>query len=127
MSTAPITMPTNLQSKMKNIGFSHENDPTAASFQTDTGPDKLRQRTTKRKDTYRCPVQLTDSEMDDLLEFFDTTTRGGTDPFNFTNPRDGVEGVYQFRNASLPTYNNETPGPAGTKTYTFTLILRKIL
>lgn len=120
-------MPTDLQAKMKNVGFSHEDDPTAAAFKTDTGPEKLRQRTTKLREVYRSPVQLTDDEMDDFLTFFRETANGGTSPFNFTNPRDGVEGVYQFRNASLPTYNNETPGPDGMKTYTFTLILERVL
>jgi len=126
MSTAPITMPTDLQAKMKNIGFGHEDDPTVAVFQTDTGPKKLRQRTTKAREIYHCPVQLTDAEMDDLKEFFYETAKGGTSPFNFTNPRDGVEGVYQFQNGRLPTYVNETPGPSGYKTYTFSLSLERI-
>lgn len=123
MSTAPITMPVGLQAKCKNVGFSHEDRPTAAAFETDAGPDKLRQRTTRPKRYYRSPIQLTDSEYDDFLEFFEVTCEGGTKPFNFTDPRDGVEKVFVFRNASLPTMNNETPGPLGSKTYVGTLIL----
>lgn len=126
MGDAPITMPVNLQAKMKNIGFANDEDPTVAVFQTDTGPDKLRQRITKQRLIYSCPVQLTDDEMDDFLEFFNDTANGGTSPFNFTNPRDNVEGVYQFQNGKMPKYDNETPGADGYKTYTFTLILKRL-
>lgn len=123
MSTAPITMPTDLQALCKNIGFSHEDRVTAAAFETDTGPDKLRMRTTRPKRYYRSPIQLNDDQRDDFEEFFEVTCEGGTKPFNFTDPRDGIEKVVVFRNASMPTFNNETPGPLGSKTYTATLIL----
>lgn len=126
MSTAPITMPVELQKKCKNVGFSFEDRATAAAFETDAGPDKLRQRTTRPKRYYRSPIQLTDDEYEDFEEFFQVTCQGGTKPFNFTDPRDGIEKVMVFRNASFPTFNNETPGPVGSKTHVATLILEVV-
>lgn len=125
MPTPSVTFPASLDTKFKNIGFSIDTEPNHVVFIPDSGPVNVRRRGTKRRIIYRAPVQLNGTDLATYKTFLDNI-KDGSDPFYFTDPQTGVQGVWALRNGSIPVEKNETAGATTNKTYTFSIVFEKL-
>ena len=71
--------------------------------QMDQGPAKLRRRTTAAVRLFQVGFMLSQSQIDDLENFYLTTLVGGALSFDFTHPRTGATVTCRF--ASPPEYS----------------------
>lgn len=73
--------------------------------QTDTGPAKVRLRSSAMARPLKGSMIMTGAQVATLRTFVDTTLLGGTLPFNFTDPIDGSTVLARFAE-SLPTWSS---------------------
>lgn len=89
----PGTLPQALQIN----GFSEAPPDVAIGSQPDIGPAKLRRRSSTGPRPVRGNVTLTSSQVDTLLDFYETDLLGGTLRFSWTKPRDAMTAAeYRF-------------------------------
>ena len=71
------------------------------------GPPKVRRRHTANARPFSASVVLIKTELATFDEFYNTTLKGGTLRFNYTNPRTGDSDEWLF--AGVPKYTNIGP------------------
>lgn len=71
--------------------------------QTDTGPGKVRRRSTAMPYSITGQMILTRTQLATLQTFISTTLAGGTLPFNFPHPNGGASTLVRFGD-SLPSW-----------------------
>lgn len=91
-----IYWPSTLQSVVNEQGFTMKFGDTTIRSSNDTGPQKVRRRSTRPIDFITCSVNLTTEEFATFYTFFNTTTNGGVTPFLFNHPITGVESSFRF-------------------------------
>jgi hypothetical protein len=87
-------------------GFSSGNADGRLSTNMDTGPAKMRRRTSASIRPLAATIQCTGAQLATLRTFVDTTLLGGSLPFTFPAPEDGSSLLVRFSDQGLPTWNN---------------------
>lgn len=98
----PVTLP----QKMEVSGTSSGSADGRLRAKVDTGPAKVRRRTTASIRPLACRMICTDAQLADLRTFVDTTTAGGSLPFTFPPPEGGSDLLVRFDEQGLPTWTN---------------------
>lgn len=97
----PIVWPVALPD-LPLMGWGETFAETRVRTQTDTGPAKVRQRSTAGVRNLSLPFALTESQMGTLDTFFHTDTAGGSLRFEWEHPRTGV--TYEMRFLDPPQF-----------------------
>jgi len=79
----------------------------------DTGPPKVRMRTSAGSYILQCEFLMTGTQLAAFMTFWETTTYGGTLSFEWTHPRTGA--VENMRFASPPQWSQVKGGAAGVQ------------
>lgn len=98
MATWPSSLPSQFE-----VGAALEQQNPFIRSPMELGPAKQRRRFTATSRFYSGTMLLTKDQRDDLVEFFDTTTNGGADGFDFEDPEDF--GTVTARFLSVPSYS----------------------
>lgn len=109
MATWPATLPPPLSQSFRET-------PPDGSLRTqmDKGPAKVRRRSTAMTRQIAFEMALDQDQLDDLDDFFTTTTYSGSDEFTFTHPR--TSEVVSARFTSPPNYTDLNNGDYYTAT-----------
>jgi hypothetical protein len=78
-------------------GFRETLPDTVLRSPMDQGPAKLRRRTTAGTGALSLTYLLTRTEVDTLMDFFNSTLAGGALSFDFTHPVSGADLSCRFR------------------------------
>jgi hypothetical protein len=106
MASWPSSLPAQFE-----VGATLEQQSPFVRSPMDTGPTKQRRRFTATSRFYNGTMLLTKDQRDDLVEFFDTTTNGGADAFDFEDPEDF--GTVSARFLAPPSYTGLVGGSGG--------------
>jgi hypothetical protein len=79
----------------------------------DTGPPKVRMRTSAGLYKMQCEFLMTGTQLATFIEFWETTTYGGTEPFEWTHPR--TDAVENMRFASPPQWSQVRGGASAAQ------------
>lgn len=94
------TFPASLQDAFTRGSFQRVPGNNLIFSETDTGPSKVRRRTTLRKDTIQGSILLKDNdEYSDFQTFVTTTLQDGVLSFNFSDPITGDPIEVRFKEA----------------------------
>lgn len=91
------------------LAWSEKFQALALRSPTDTGPAKLRRRTTSGPRKIQVPFALTEAQAAVLDTFYHTTTANGVLRFEWTHPRTGVPNL-EFRFLDAPELIEEHRG-----------------
>ena len=103
----PIVWPVALPD-LPLMSWSESFAETRIRTETDTGPAKVRRRSTAGVRNLSLPFALTEAEMATLDTFFHTTTAGGSLRFEWQHPRTGV--TYEMRFLDAPQFTETDRG-----------------
>ena len=92
--------PTDLPSPLLG-GYSESPPNMVIASSTDTGPGKVRLRTTAGVRPLQWSFILTAAQVASLDTFFITTIKGGSLSFTATDPRTSVSGTYRMKGYDL--------------------------
>jgi hypothetical protein len=96
--------PLTLQQRLESDGFSIEKGETVIRSEMDVGPVKVRRRSTRPIDMVSASILLTAVQYAAFETFYNTTTNGGTTPFDWVHPITEAAAVFRFSKA--PQYQN---------------------
>lgn len=96
MATWPVSLP---QAPLL-AGFQFAPQPNVIAFGTEVGPGKTRRRSTARVRTMPFSMHVTDAQLEDFTDFFETDLSDGALAFDLTDPVTGLTGSFQFDPAS---------------------------
>ncbi len=97
----PITLPTNPLSD----GYSETLDDNTIRTKMETGPDKIRRRSTASSRKIGVAYLLSKTQTATLDDFYLNTLESGSLGFNYTHPRTGVLETARF--ISVPEYRSQ--------------------
>lgn len=98
------TWPASLPQKPLPDGYQEDEPAVLLRTQMDAGPPKVRQRFTAGVQPFQTTFDMTGSQIETLKQFFRTTIKYGSLPFDWTHPRTGAPAV--FRIVQPPSYRN---------------------
>lgn len=107
---AAQTWPSGLPDYVLQDGYSEQPPDLRVRTQMDVGTPKMRRRATAAPTPIDCRIELTESELETLETFYDTTLVAGTLRFDWVHPRTQDNAEIRFR--ERPTYT-----PLGGKNY----------
>lgn len=96
MPTWPVDLPSPSLS-----GYSESPPKMIIASSTDTGPGKVRLRTTAGVRPLQWSFILSAAQVTSLDTFFITTIKGGSLSFTHTDPRTGTSGTYRMKGYDL--------------------------
>jgi len=99
MPTWPVTLP----QKFSADGYDESAPDNVIRSKPDTGPDKIRRRTTANIRPYKTTLRMTGAQVDTLDAFYVTTLLSGSLAFDWQEPRSGS--TKSFRFVSAPKYS----------------------
>lgn len=85
-----------LQEYINEDNFSYNMADTTISSNMDTGPRKVRRRSTRPINRMTGSINLTVDEFNDFYFYFNTTLNGGVTPFEVDHPITGILTVFRF-------------------------------
>lgn len=108
MPTTP--WPASLPQRPQADDFSETPPNLLVRSTTDTGPAKVRRRTTAGVTKMRASFRLTAAQLDAFRSFYAVDIEHGALPFSWTHPVTGAAGTYRI--AQPPTYAAVAAGVA---------------
>ena len=93
--------PATLPQKFNEEGYSEGMGKNLIRSNMDAGPAKVRRRTTSAVRPMSGTMQMTSTQLQDLVEFYETTIMHGSLPFEFPNPRDAGVLLVRFADDGL--------------------------
>jgi len=99
MPTWPATLP----QKFSANGYDESPPDNLIRSKTDSGPAKIRRRTTANIRPYKTTLRMTGTQVSTLETFYITTLVGGSLAFDWNEPRS--QAVKSFRFVSSPKYS----------------------
>lgn len=90
--------PTSLPQYVQENGFTEQIQDQTTETQMETGPAKIRRRFTKSLRRFQVSMQMTATQVSVFENFWQTTCRGGSIPFDWLHPRTRVSATLRFRN-----------------------------
>lgn len=84
--------------------FQEESPDNTIRSSMDTGPAKVRRRSTANVRSIGFKMRLRKADIANLDTFYQSTTFGGVDPFDYVHPRTGV--TEQARFVQSPVYRH---------------------
>jgi len=100
----PEVWPATLPTKFNETDYTEGVANNLLRSQMDYGPAKIRRRTSANPRPVSGSMQMTNEQLEDLITFVDTTTLGGSLPFDFPAQRGGGTWLARFGNEGLPTW-----------------------
>lgn len=88
--------PAQLKELFNVAGFNKEKGNPKISSDMQAGPPKQRARVTKANDIYSVTMDMSQSEVNILENFYDTTLNNGTLAFEFDDPTTGQVEEFKF-------------------------------
>lgn len=104
----PAAWPDSLPQRFRVEGTGIEMGDGRIVSQTDTGPGKMRPRSSSVPDKMSASMRMTEGQYATLETFVKTTLGRGTLPFTIPSPRDGSTILVRFARDGLPRW--ATPG-----------------
>lgn len=98
----PIVWPASLP-QTPLIGWSEDLGNGTIRTPTDHGPAQVRRRYTATVRNFSMPLALTESQMNTLDTFWETTTAQGSLRFEWQHPRTGATHEFRFLEQPKPT------------------------
>jgi hypothetical protein len=95
--TWPPTLP-----QLPDIGVSEEVQPNTVETEVDSGPSRIRRRSTKRRVFQTAPMTLTGAEYALLKTFYEDTLLDGTLTFDWTDVMTGTAAEFRFVSPPVP-------------------------
>lgn len=90
--------PVSLPQYVTESGFTEQIQDQTIESQMETGPAKIRRRFTKSLRRFQVSMQMTAAQVSTFENFWQTTCRGGSIPFDWLHPRTRVASTLRFRN-----------------------------
>lgn len=91
-----VPWPTELSDLLDSDSFGYSIGDTVIRSDMDTGPAKLRRRSTKGIDKVTCSQKMAFDDFQTVYDFFDIDLNGGVTPFTFNHPFTGVPTDWRF-------------------------------
>jgi hypothetical protein len=115
--TWPATLP-----QIPDIGVSEEIQSNVVASEVDSGPPKLRRRSTKRRVFQTVPITLTGAQYATLRAFYEDTLLDGTLTFDWADALTDVATEFRFVSPPKPDMWTAAPNP-DDRMYTINLEL----
>lgn len=116
----PATWPTTLPQRVRRDGYAEEIADGRLKSETDTGPGKMRPRTSARPDPLTVTMRMTGAQLDILAAFIRDDLGRGSLPFTLPAVRGAGTWLVRFADR-LPSTAN-----AGGDRYNVTLSLERL-
>lgn len=92
-----IPFPTEFQKYLNTDSFSYQVGDTTIRSEQDQGPVKIRRLYTKQVDVLQASIDITFSQFQSFLDFFNVTLNGGVSAFTYNHPFTGVSTEFRFK------------------------------
>ena len=94
----PQLWPSTLQQCLNQGGWQYSAENTNIQTSVETGPKKIRRRTTRPEHLMQSDIWFDSSLYQTLNDFYNLTLQNGTQNFFFNNPISGASSVWRFEN-----------------------------
>lgn len=104
---ASNSWPSDLPDKPLSEGYEESPPRTQIRTAMDQGPDKVRRDHTANVTEYQMQLVLDEEQLKSFDDFYKNTTNGGSEKFDWEDPRTGDSVEFRFVVPPTPTYANE--------------------